>query len=50
MGELLKSGRIANDEAQELIADIENRMKKLSREKMSKDDRNREKPKFENED
>lgn len=50
VGELLKSGRIANDEAQELIADIENRMKKLSREKMSKEDRNREKPKFDNED
>lgn len=49
VGELLKSGRLSNDEAQGMILDIENRMKKLSREKMTKEDRNREKPKFDSE-
>lgn len=50
VGGLLKSGRITNDEAMVMIGDIENRMKKLSREKMSKEDRTREEPKDGNND
>lgn len=41
---LLKSGRITNDEANAMKSDIEARMKKLNRERMSKEDQTREKP------
>jgi len=45
VSELLKSGRITDEEASVMVADIEHRMKNLNREKMSHDDRVREKPK-----
>ena len=45
VNDLLKTGRITDDESAAMIADIENRMKKLGREKMSKEERTREKAK-----
>jgi len=47
---LLKSGRITNDEAVAMKSDIESRMKKLNRERMSKEDQTREKPSANKED
>jgi len=47
VNDLLKSGRITNDEALVMKSDIEGRMKKLNREKMSVEDRTKEKPKAE---
>jgi hypothetical protein len=42
---LLKSGRITSDEASLMVQDIEIRMKKLGKEKMTKEDREKEKAK-----
>lgn len=44
--ELVNKGRITNAEAQLMIENIEQRMKKLSKEKLSKEDREKEAPKL----
>ena len=45
VNELVKTGRITGEEATAMIADIEVRMQNLSRERMSKEEQDREKPK-----
>ncbi|UKN02101.1 sodium:proton antiporter [Paracrocinitomix mangrovi] len=45
VNELLHAGRITNEEATAMITDIESRMRNLSKEKMTKEDQTREKPK-----
>ena len=45
VNELVQTGRITGEEANAMIADIEVRMQNLSREKMSKEDQQREKAK-----
>ncbi|MBD3635823.1 MAG: cation:proton antiporter [Crocinitomicaceae bacterium] len=45
VNELLSAGRITGEEATAMVADIESRMQALSKERMSKEDQNREEPK-----
>lgn len=45
VNEVLQAGRITGEEATAMIADIENRMQNLTKEKMSKEDQTRETPK-----
>ena len=45
VNELVQTGRITGEEANAMIADIEVRMQNLSREKMTKEDQQRERAK-----